>query len=162
MRQDTGKVNYWGWQPGARFTFGISYSNLIFITPNDSESQGLFSLTKDHGHAGLPFHLCHSVLCYYDNSICCSFFCFVLFHLWWPILSLLPDRPHYVGCWYLSCPCWFWRLGWSLTTYKRERCSEPCPGDASMCSVFIVLDEAQHCQLMFWLWWYIKPQTKTN
>lgn len=80
LRQETGKVNWWGWQPGARFTFGISYSNLIFTTSNASESQDLLSLNKDHRHAGLPFHLCDNVLCIMTTQPAALFLlCFVSF-----------------------------------------------------------------------------------
>lgn len=45
---ESGKVNSWRWQPGARLkVFGISYSNLIFTTCSDSEICSLLPRMMD-------------------------------------------------------------------------------------------------------------------
>lgn len=45
---ESGKVNSWRWQPGARLTmFGISDSNLIFTTSSDSEICSVLPRTVD-------------------------------------------------------------------------------------------------------------------
>lgn len=138
----------------------------------------LFSLTKAHGHAedGLPFHLCDNVLHIMTTQFAAPFFlvvfwlvgCFLFVYdevysfplSWQAILSSLLTRLISLLSVLAGSEAWAGLL--TSVTHKLERCSEPCPGSASICSMFTLFDEAQHCQLMFWLWWHTKPQSKTN
>lgn len=157
---ESGKVNYWRWQP--ELLEGHIEQRLESPTLTSSLQPpvtGRFVLSYQRWNDDMQemvFPLTYNVTMFYVSQKLSLLLCFcnVLFLMNW-ILSHFPGRPHYLGCWYLSSPCCqFWlvlKLGLVSppVSHKLERCSEPCPGNASICSKS---DEAEHCQLMFWLW----------
>lgn len=103
---ESGKVNSWRWQPGARLnTFGISCSKLIFTTSSVSEICSLLPKMMDMQEMVFPLTYTVTMLSVLQQlSSCLFFFCFALLIMNW-IISHFPGRPHYLGCWYLSSPC---------------------------------------------------------